>query len=338
MRALDDLEYAAETSGGPAPDGRPVGDDVWALPQPMPGEHSPHYSLSYLIRDGGGGVHVVDPGFDSEVNHARLLRLLGEIAPTTTSPLASIVVTHLHRDHLGLAERLRHELGVPVALHRAEQESLRRLLAAAPSQRETVLANAQAWGVPAERMPELAAAADRAASGGTETDFRADLLLDDGEVLAVPGRRIRALHTPGHTPGHLCLHDLDRDILFTGDHVLPAIFPGIGLGGPAVDPIADYLISLDRVAALDDPASPLKVFPGHGYRFTGLAERVAVTRRHHLARSAEVAAVRREHPHATVWQIAERVHWTAGWANLRGFYLASALAQTERHVAHLGAA
>lgn len=340
MQPLSELEYAAETSGGPAPAPSRAADDIWVLPQPIPNEYSPHYSLSYLIRDAHGGLHLVDPGLDSDANRERLEALVGRIAQetgSTESPLASITVTHLHRDHLGLAERLRAESGVPVALHREEQASLARLLEAAPRQVEIQAARAEAWGVPAERMPELAAAADRAASGGAESDFVADVLLDDGELLPIPGRRLRVLHTPGHTPGHLCLHDLDRGILFTGDHLLPSIYPGIGLGGPAADPIGDYLRSLDRIAALENaPDSPVdEVFPGHGFRFTGLAERVEVTRQHHLTRSAEVADVLRTQPDASIWQIAESIRWTAGWSNMRGFYVASALAQTQMHVAHL---
>jgi glyoxylase-like metal-dependent hydrolase (beta-lactamase superfamily II) len=335
MQPLSDVEYAAETSGGAAPAPARAAEGIWVLPQPMPGDYSPHYSLSYLVEDAVGGIHLIDPGFDSPENHHRLRLLLAEIAPT--SPLSSITVTHLHRDHLGLADRLRREAGAPVALHRADQESLARLFDAAPRTAEIQAARAEAWGVPTERMPELAAAADRAASGGAESDFQADVLLDDHQLLEIPGRRIRVLHTPGHTPGSVCLHELDRRILFTGDHLLPSIYPGIGLGGPAVDPIGDYLRSLDRVAALDDAANPVQVFPGHGYRFTGLADRAEATRRHHFTRSAEVAAVLAAQPNATVWQIAERIHWTAGWPNMRGFYLASALAQTEMHVAHLTA-
>jgi glyoxylase-like metal-dependent hydrolase (beta-lactamase superfamily II) len=359
IQALSELEYTAETSGGAAPAPSRASEDVWVLPQPMPGEHSPRYSLSYLIRDARGGLHLVDPGLDTDVNRQRLAALVAEIARESSSSggpghppeLDSITVTHLHTDHLGMAERLRRETGVPVALHREEQASLARLIEAAPHHAAIQAARAESWGVPAERMPELAAIADRAASGGAESHFRADVLLDDGELLAIPGRSIRVLHTPGHTPGHLCLHDLDRGTLFTGDHLLPSIYPGIGLGGPTPDPIGDYLRSLDRVAALDGAggaddadgtggaagAAPLDVFPGHGYRFTGLADRCATTRRHHLTRSAEVEAVLGEHPGASIWQIAERIHWTAGWPNMRGFYLASALNQTQMHVDHLAA-
>ncbi|MCF1600632.1 MBL fold metallo-hydrolase, partial [Streptomyces muensis] len=96
-----------------------------------------------------------------------------------------------------------------------------------------------------------------------------------GELLDLPGRRLRAIWTPGHTPGHVCLH-LEEEHpaqlpghgrLFSGDHLLPEITPHIGLyedpddnGGPparayssvgeVTDPLGDYLASLERVARL----------------------------------------------------------------------------------------
>ncbi|MDO9395297.1 MAG: MBL fold metallo-hydrolase, partial [Herbiconiux sp.] len=177
-------------------------------------------------------------------------------------------------------------------------------------------------------------AATAAATGGRP--FTADRVLAHGDLLPIPGRRIRALHTPGHTPGHLCLVDDDERLLFTGDHLLPTIFPGLGLGGPAPDALGDYLRSLDAVEhEVAHHTEAIDVLPGHGFRFTGLAGRVRVTRAHHLARSAEIAAILQLEPEATVWQTAERVTWTAGFANLSGFYLFSALAQTAMHREYL---
>ena len=72
-----------------------------------------------------------------------------------------------------------------------------------------------------------------------------DVLLTDDELLPLAGRRIRAIWTPGHTPGHLCLHDEDNDVLLTGDHVLPRISPNIGLQPhSATPPLGPYLDSL----------------------------------------------------------------------------------------------
>ncbi len=60
-----------------------------------------------------------------------------------------------------------------------------------------------------------------------------DRLVSNGDRVPVPGRDVRAMWTPGRTPGHLCLHDAAAGILLTGDHLLPRISPNIGVhGGP----------------------------------------------------------------------------------------------------------
>ena len=77
----------------------------------------------------------------------------------------------------------------------------------------------------------------------------------DGEWIELGGRRIRVLHTPGHSPGHVCFWEPGRGYLFTGDLVYKdTLFACY----PSTDPTA-YLASLEKVAAL-----PVKrVFPGH---------------------------------------------------------------------------
>jgi glyoxylase-like metal-dependent hydrolase (beta-lactamase superfamily II) len=159
-----------------------------------------------------------------------------------------------------------------------------------------------------------------------------DGVLSDGDVLPVPGFRLEVMATPGHTAGHICLRDDDRGLLFTGDHVLPTVFAGLGLGGPtASNPLADYLASIDRVRRFPDH----EALPGHGYRFRGLAGRAEECAEHHLKRAREVAAVLAdEDPRSggpSIWDIAARLTWTAGWEGLEGFQLLSALTQTEMH-------
>ena len=322
-------EYSAETEGGRVPAPSAVRDDVWVLPQPIVAPHPPHFTLSYLVRDTDGGITVIDPGIDGDENLERLVAHLETIG-CSGADLRSVVATHLHHDHLGLAARLRTEFGVPVAVGRAEQEAMFRLAEQSTRQVETMDARTLGWGVPPEFHDELHRYAvdftERSARDGTA--LKADLLLDDGDLLDVPGRRIRVLDTPGHTPGHIALRDEDDLLLFTGDHLLPSMFPGIGLGGAHLNPIGSYLHSLTLIQDFDDH----EVLPGHGYRFRGLRSRLDVTRAHHLTRSREVRTVLAEQPDATVWQVASLIHWTAGWENLHGLYLMSALAQTAMHI------
>lgn len=306
---------------GDVPGPEQVRDGVLSVPVPMPGRL--RYSLCYLV-EADDGVHVVDPGTDAEASWRRLvdaLALLGR----TPSDVRTVTATHLHGDHLGLARQVSRTTGAPLVLSAREQTAID----TRAHQRSDDDARLARWGVPPARRDELLRALREA---GRPEPVVADVLLQDGQRLPWPGRSAVALLTAGHTPGHLCLQLADDGLLMTGDHVLPGVHSGIGLGGPDTDPVAAYLDSLDRVAVLDDH----EALPGHGYRFRGLAGRCAELGTHHRRRSQEIAAAHRDAPDATVWQTAAAVSWTGGWEQLRGVMLHSALLQTELHLAHLG--
>jgi glyoxylase-like metal-dependent hydrolase (beta-lactamase superfamily II) len=123
--------------------------------------------------------------------------------------------------------------------------------------------------------------------------------------------------------------DDSNGLLFTGDHVLPNIYPGIGLGAPsASNPLTDYLASLDAI----EPFESDRVLPGHGEPFAGLGARMTAIRGHHSRRASEVVAALANHPEATVWQVAGELRWSVGWSRLHGFALLAALLQTAMHV------
>jgi glyoxylase-like metal-dependent hydrolase (beta-lactamase superfamily II) len=334
MRATSVAQFEADRDATLAPLEQ-VRDDVWSLPLAMPGDHIP-YSLCYLLRDSDGRIHVIDPGWDSEENWESLLQALGQLGHEAAD-IRSIVATHLHPDHLGLADRVRRESGAPVILHEAEQAALGAEVARTAAQSEDssdaalreLTNQLDAWGVPADRRAGIDHVT---ASAPLTAAMAADVVVASDQRLDIPGFELRTMWTPGHTPGHLCLRDDARSLLFTGDHLLPTIFSGLGLGGPTVSsPIADYLAGLERVSALVDH----EVLPGHGYRFLGVADRAAEVAEHHLKRSRQVAEVLTELGDATTWEIASRLTWTAGWGNLASFYLYSALAQTAMHRAYV---
>ncbi|MDC7126678.1 MAG: MBL fold metallo-hydrolase [Spirochaetales bacterium] len=80
-------------------------------------------------------------------------------------------------------------------------------------------------------------------------------ILKDNDTIDIGGRRIQILHTPGHSPGHMCFWEEGKGYLFTGDLVYKdTLFAYY----PSTDPAA-YLNSLERIAAL-----PVKnVYPAH---------------------------------------------------------------------------
>lgn len=80
-------------------------------------------------------------------------------------------------------------------------------------------------------------------------------VLNGGEIIDLGGRSVEVLHTPGHSPGHMCFWEAERGYLFTGD----LAYKGTLLAYyPSTDP-QSYLASLEKVAAL--PAK--RVFPAH---------------------------------------------------------------------------
>lgn len=298
-----------------------VRDDVWALGLGMPGGHIP-FSLTYLLRDSAGGIHAVDAGWDSDENWDAFTAALNELASPGT--VESLIVTHLHPDHLGMAERLRRETGARIILHEVEQSALAAGAARAWTA-DSVNRRLNHWGVPVDARFGLENFTNVAPEPNTT---HADLTVIDGQHLDIPGFDLTAMWTPGHTSGHLSLRDDDRHLMYTGDHLLPTMYPGLGLGNASeTNPIADYLDSLDAISTYPD----YEVLPGHGYRFTGLAARAEKTAGHHLRRAREVAAVLAEGGDPSVWDIAARLTWTAGWENLKGFMVMSALAQTAMH-------
>lgn len=311
----------------PADEVRP---GIWSIPLPMQQPGNP-FSLCYLIAGDDGSLHLIDTGYDGDENW-RLFRAAIDGFGLSIDDIASVFVTHLHPDHLGMTERLRAATGASIGMLRREQLGLAAVAAGSLVPPDGLL---EGWGVPPERQPELSIplGADLVARGIPTIDAS----YEPGDLLAVPGREIKVLWTPGHTAGSASLVDAAARLVYTGDTVLPKIFSGLGLGDRGVpgsagmnptNPIADYLDSLTSLARYDD----FEVAPGHGYRFRGLIERNAQLAEHHLHRSRAAAAVIRDDPDATVWQVASRLRWTAGWANLRSFYLLSALSQTVLHL------
>jgi glyoxylase-like metal-dependent hydrolase (beta-lactamase superfamily II) len=321
MRATSSSQFDASRAGT-IPPLEQVRDGIWALGTYMPGGHIP-YSLLYLVRDADGGVHVIDPGWDSERNWQGLLDALAAINAGLSS-VRSITATHLHPDHIGMAQRLHVESAAPVQIHAQEKLDLETAGAGGwtPS---ALIAELDGWHVPVERRDEL----EQMLTGApTRPTVDVDRVVHDNERLDIPGFDLVAMLTPGHTSGSISLRDDANELLYTGDVILPTMHAGLGLGGPTPsNPLHDYLASLALLSAY----SQHEVLPGHGYRFAGVVDRARQSAEHHLRRSREVAAVLGAAPDASIWEVASQLTWTAGWENLAGFYLYSALSQTAMH-------
>jgi glyoxylase-like metal-dependent hydrolase (beta-lactamase superfamily II) len=302
--------------------------DLWSIPVPIP--DSPLRYVSCYAFGAAGGLVLLDPGWDAEESWQALLAGLGAIG-ASTADVRGVLVSHMHFDHCGLAGRLRAASGAWIAMHPADDEVLARpyrgdLELAV----EHEIAFLRSLGAPA---------AEAASTVGPAADYLPftrvalpDRHLCDGDLADVPGWRLRAMHTPGHTPGHLCFVDETSRRLFAGDHVLPRITPNIsaqddGRGGA----LHDYLASLAKMRGLDVD----EVMPAHEWRFRGLAERAEAIVAHHERRLAEVFAVIARNPDSAPWDLASQLTWSRSWDQYGGRMRISAVTETAAHVHEL---
>jgi glyoxylase-like metal-dependent hydrolase (beta-lactamase superfamily II) len=298
---------------------------LWSIPVPIP--DSPlRYTLSYAFVD--DSVVLVDPGWDSPAGRRALSAGLAE-AGVAIRDLTGVVVTHVHPDHHGLSGWVRQESGAWIAMHPVEARSLPGRL-----WRHREPGTDRAWlrdhGVPDEDVAVLAMRPERIADLARLAE--PDRFLDDGDRLPATGRDVRAIWTPGHTPGHLCLHDAAAGVLLTGDHLLPRISPNIAVHGVGDDdPLSAYLDSLDRMARFDTE----EALPAHEYRFADIDTRGGDLVRHHHERGAEIRRVLQRLGAPTAWAVAAELTWSRGWAGLHGMARRMALAETVAHLHHL---
>jgi glyoxylase-like metal-dependent hydrolase (beta-lactamase superfamily II) len=158
-----------------------------------------------------------------------------------------------------------------------------------------------------------------------------DRWVTDGTDLDLRSRTLRAVHTPGHTRGHLIYHDAAAEIMFAGDHVLPHITPSIGFE-PAGNRMAlrDYLSSLARTLALPDA----RLLPAHGPVCGSTHERVNELLAHHDLRLAEIhQAVLAGH--ATAFEVAKAIKWTRSQRLYDELDLFSQIMSVNETAAHL---
>jgi glyoxylase-like metal-dependent hydrolase (beta-lactamase superfamily II) len=209
----------------------------------------------YLV-DTPEGVTIIDAGL---AGHWR--ELLAELAAMGRSldDVRGVILTHGDSDHVGFAERLRRDHGVPVYVHPADASR----------------ATGGAKPKPGRQTMRLGAALGflgySARKGGLRTTWLSETVAaEDGAVLPLPGSP-RIIGLPGHSAGSIAIHVPIADAVFVGDglttrHVLT------GSEGPQPAPFTDEperaVASLRALVA----TGATWVLPGHGAPWSGGVE------------------------------------------------------------------
>jgi ribonuclease/clavin/mitogillin len=202
------------------------------------------HTNSYAL--GGSEVLLVEPATPYDEERAAWVEWARGIA-SQGRRIVAILTTHHHPDHVGGAAFLARELDLPLWAH--------------------------GWTI--ARLSE---------PGGAEVTF--DRAISDGDEIDLAGpapQRWRALHTPGHAPGHLCLFEESTGTIVAGDMVASE---GTILIEPRDGDMAEYLAQLERLAGLGARVA----LPAHGEPIHEPATLFRHYIAHRLGREAKVAA------------------------------------------------
>jgi glyoxylase-like metal-dependent hydrolase (beta-lactamase superfamily II) len=323
VRITGELQHAA-WADKVLPPVEVVRPGLWSIPVPIP-DNPMRYVLVYVM-ELDDGVALVDAGWDTPDAWQALTSGLASLGGSI-GDVRGVAVTHLHPDHYGLAGRVREASGAWIGLHRADAELLRDRYEE-PDDLVVAMADLlEVCGVPADLVPNLTQSSMQVRAFVRMA--APDRFVEDGEVLDLPGWDLRAVWTPGHSPGHLCFHSPSRRIVLSGDHVLPRITPNIAVHTQQPhNPLADFLDSLGKVEHLECD----EVLPGHEWRFAGLDERVTELRDHHRRRLDEVTSVLSELGEATCWAVTTRLTWSRPLDTNSPFLQRAASGETLAHL------
>ncbi|QFQ01485.1 Hydroxyacylglutathione hydrolase [Corynebacterium urogenitale] len=298
-------------------------DELWVRALDMPGRGSMNFVYS-TVHLGKDGVTVIDPGWPSRK----------DIQTSTFDPLdtflrergrsieevTTVIATHAHPDHIGAAGPLAELTGARLVVGVEENKSIEiaRKGKDAANANEHYAVNPREVGAPEGVLEPMLEEVRQVRDHWYLPKQTPDILINDGDKLTDLGLSedfpLEAVHTPGHTDGHLSFVDREQKILIAADHIMPIIFPGLGLsvGMLGGNPISQYMEAMHRLREFDG----YTVIPGHGYCFTDLRTRRYETAEHVMKRAREVRAILSDDPQQSVWEIASKVTWSLGWEGM----------------------
>mgnify|MGYP005847537447 CR=1 FL=1 len=176
-------------------------------------------SNCYIVGNNSQGA-VIDPGVPVD----EIMKAVAE----TGLEIKYIIMTHAHLDHICSVDKLKEITGAKVMVHEAD----------APALPDSWLNGSALFGL-------------------KSTFKEADVLLKDGDIIDVEGLKLEIIHTPGHTPGGICIKAENN--VFTGDTLFRMSIGRSDLGNGDQDDLMDSITR--KLFRLDDDTV---IYPGHG--------------------------------------------------------------------------
>jgi glyoxylase-like metal-dependent hydrolase (beta-lactamase superfamily II) len=312
------------------PGAEDLGGGLYRIPLPLPGDALT--AVNVYAMTGDDGVDLIDAGMALVQARERLTEALNQLGYGLPD-IRNFFITHIHQDHYTLAVELRTTLRGRITLGERERANMAAIRDVSAGRAEVGFIEMLAAMGAADLAAQVRAMlAPRLADPQPRLQWSdPDRWLPDGAMIDLPGRTLRAIHTPGHTTGHVVFHDEASALLFAGDHVLPHITPSIGFQ-PVItrSSLQEYLGSLQLMLALPDT----RLLPAHGPVQESTHTRVHELLEHHETRLEQTLEAASDGP-VTAFEAAGALPWTRRKRRLTELDIMNQLLATGETAAHL---
>ncbi len=277
--------------------------NVYRLEIPLP--ENPLRSINCYLIKGHKRFLLIDTGMNRK---ECLEEICGDLSRLNVDlNHTDFFITHLHSDHIGLISKLTTDHS-KIYFNRIEARRVKRM-----DFWKIARSASRVNGFPEDEISRFLEE-HPVHRYGPRVDIVFSLCFD-GDEIKIGDYALTCVETPGHSPGHMCLYDANKKILFSGDHLLGDITPNISaLGRPNNEnPLGNYFKSLDRIYPLDIDV----VLPGHGNLFNNHRQRIKEIKRHHQIRVDEIISILENSHPLTAYETASRMTWDihGNWAN-----------------------
>ncbi|MEZ5835638.1 MAG: MBL fold metallo-hydrolase [Geminicoccaceae bacterium] len=270
------LRYLAERAKNGVP--VPLADDIYWVRAALPFALD-HVNI-WLLRDAEGWT-VIDCGYADDWTCSMWDGLLSGLL--AGHPVRSVVATHFHPDHAGLAGWLVERTGAELVMSRSEWLTTRMLkLDDTEDFNEAGVIYDRQAGLDEEMVEKRRQRGNRYRLGVSLATSRYRRLRH-GDTLPMAGSSWKVIVGEGHAPEMLTFHSAERGMLITADQILPRITPIVGVWPSAAedDPLGDFLACIDNYRDIDPD---IAVLPSHDGPFHGLHPRLDQLAAHHEER------------------------------------------------------
>ena len=240
----------------------------------------------YLIKK--EPITLIDTGMKLPETYRYLDNSLKE-AGITWQHIKRVIITHGHVDHFGFGKRIMELSNPTFFVHKEEYLKIKEGITFPKGFAEVLIKN----GTPDGMINKIINYVKKVNQFGDKLDKARFNILYGGERIEFDDRfYLKVIHTPGHTPGHICLYNEKDGIIFSGDHLLQKTTPNPlfdwrgkeGNQSQHSKVLIDYIRSLRKIEKLD-----LKIaFPGHGLPFRDIKSLIQKIYNHHSQRLKNV--------------------------------------------------